>query len=397
MGSRQALCPHCVAPVDVLFETDKTDLGNNMLRKVLDHLEWAEANHYTFTRENWPTLQGGVALDGSIAIGGLLSAIDNYYKEQGHIVIDARDVTIVHWKWPSGDERWEIIGRDGSVLSDQLFRIFYPPVVGKCPIQSFDWKSQTLELNLDAIPKLQDLSGEFVFGGGQDNYGHWVDHHLPMALLLRKFNLPYYFRKLNQDQIDLLEVSDINSFIEIPDTPLAFSQKIARLVLTSKPPPSLIGKTLREGNFVKPSAHPFLDIHLIRTRGNIRVANALEVQQNMSRRGFLTVPIDRLPVSDVLEIFSQARFVFCEGGASLANLLLMPSVNNLVVMDENWLSTQSLPHALGLAPILMGLESINLLPCVRSNSEHRDGMSEQYAVSLPLLNETLDLLQKQSL
>lgn len=360
-----------------------------MMRKVLDYREWSDANGYEFTCEAWPAASAQRQENNLVAFNSVLSAIDNYYREQGHIVIDAKDVTIVHWGWPSGDERWEIIGRDGSVLSDQLFRIYYPPVAGKCPIQSFDWKEQSLEMDLSQLLRLPDLPGEYAFGGGQDNYGHWVDHHLPMALLLRKFNLPFYFRKLNQNQIDFLEISGINSYIEIPDTPLAFYQKVGRLIVTSKPPPSLLARTLQTAGFVPQTADASLKVHLLRTRGNLRVSNAAEVQATLNRKGFLSIPIDRLPVRDMLKLFRMTQFIFCEGGASLANLLLMPFAENLVVMDESWLANQSLPHALGLAPVLMGVERINLLPCARVNDEGHDGITEQYEVPMAVLNEKL--------
>jgi hypothetical protein len=363
-----------------------------MNRQLLEHREWALSNGYKYSINAWPRSKNHALNAQAQALHSHLISIENYYQNQHHIVIDARDVTVLRWTWPSGDERWEIIGTNGSVLCDHVFRIYYPPVVGKCFITGFDNERQTVDFDISGVPEISPLTEPHAFVGGAENYGHWVDHYLPIAILLKQYGLPCYLRRLNQDQRNLLELAGIFRHVEAPSHPTAFQQRVSRLVISSKPPPSNVANILQTIGAQFESVKPTLKLHLVRTRGNTRTANLAEVQQSLNRLGFISIPVDRLPIEDNLKLLKQAHLVVCEGGASLVNLLFIPSVKNLLIVDKHWITEESFTYAIGLAPLMMGLSEVNFIPCDRSPISDGGGISDRVDVSILALEQAIELI-----
>lgn len=340
---------------------------NKTQHKIVSILDWAKSNNYSISRSEWPKyLQfnyNRYILNQNLI--DYVSARDQFHYQEGSVIVEATDVSILQIVLPSGARRYELMARNGSLLCDPFSSIWYQYLANKFSYGSLN--NNRISLNTkDLYKKCFQISDIYSYVIGHDNHGHWLFDFYPIALNASdSMPCPILIRELDAFKIETL----IHRRIEYKTIPDSFSENAVffckKLYVYSSPPPRLIPAAIRSAmsnDVVERSGVVFLH----KQRGTIRLDNFLQIRTALEGLKVKFVDPTALSLHDSLLLFNSSTGIIAPMGAESCNFLLtntpflalVPSrMKNTV--DQSELLLQS----------CLAVDDVNLVYCPES-SQH---------------------------
>jgi len=181
------------------------------------------------------------------------------------------------------------------------------------------------------FPKLRHFRGKVAVLFNTDNYFHWMFETIPRLLLLKKLGIkPDYFvvgndKSFKKESLKNLAIAS-EKIIPANDNLHIFADELVvpSLPINSGNPTPLVCNFLRETFLKKPSKEYLSKYEKIYVaRGNVKerkVGNEKEVEDFLSKKGFVSITLDGLSIEEQAKIFASAKVIVAAHGAALSNL-----------------------------------------------------------------------------
>ena len=185
--------------------------------KILAHNDWATSNDYPLRRFAWPDLTE-FSYNPHFCnhpVGNYVVEMDRFHLAEGALVITATDVTILQLVWPNGARRYELIGRDGSLLCDPFSSVWYRNLQGLGPYGLLN-SANEIDLDVRRFSQKYDLLEHLTYLIGDVNHGHWFFDHYAKAIVADFFKLPpLLIRPLDSVKLESLALASVKA-LSIP-------------------------------------------------------------------------------------------------------------------------------------------------------------------------------------
>lgn len=303
-------------------------------RPILSHLEWAKSNNYPISRSPWPS-DGSFQYNHFIPSSKLLDyvkAMDWFHLNEEASIIQATNVKIMQLVWPNGSRRYELIGRDGSLLCDPFFSAWYAHLQGWFPYGNMN-DVHSIELSINCFSSYFSFRDKTTHLIGDLNHGHWFMDYYAKAIHASLLNLPpVLIRSLDPVKYDSLKHANVSATV-IPET-AATSCIICldELTVLSNPPPSIVPLTIRK-KLITPIANDEL-VFLVKRKGNQRLLNLDAAFPTLSSIGVKFIDPTELNFSDLISLVTAAKILICPMGAEATNHIFRDKVS-VVLLPES--------------------------------------------------------------
>lgn len=289
--------------------------------RILSLVEWANSNGYPIRRYDWPQLSGrSYNSSFGTSLSDYASNMDSFHTNEGATIVEGKDVKLLQIVWPSGGRRYEILGRDGSILCDPFSKVWYRNlqnlgVYGRLTVDD------RIDIDVGHFKHHYRLADKTTYLIGDTNHGHWLFDHFTKAFYATQLGLPpLLIRELDHFKLDTLRYINARASV-IPDSYGAHTIfHVDSMFFLSNPPPSLIPATIRtvfQHNTSKPEKVVFFN----KRRGNLRLANREPLSALFESLGVSVIDPSMLSLAATLETISSARLLIAPMGAELTNVL----------------------------------------------------------------------------
>jgi len=165
-----------------------------------------------------------------------------------------------------------------------------------------------------------------------DNYYHWMFEVIPRLLLLKKSRIVVekyitsFDKKFKRDTLEKLNINSKN-VIQLSDSLNIWADEliVPTMPIHTGNPTKEICAFLRKSFIEKPTKEDckkYSKIYV--SRGNVRgrkILNESELIDHLSKKGFVSVNLDNLSISQQSKIFASANTIVAFHGAALTNLI----------------------------------------------------------------------------
>ena len=235
-------------------------------------------------------------------------------------MITATDVTILQLVWPNGARRYELVGRDGSLLCDPFSSVWYRNLQGLGPYGSLN-SANEIDLDVRRFSQKYDLLEHLTYLIGDVNHGHWFFDHYAKAIVADFFKLPpLLIRPLDSVKLESLALASVKALSIPPGITDSALIRCHRLTILSNPPPRIIPHVIRSSLSVKTVESSDI-IFLNKSAGNRRLNNLDLVLPSLASMGVKVLDPTQLSFRELLSAICSAKLVISPLGAESVNHL----------------------------------------------------------------------------